>query len=322
MTPPKNFYHLWLRILLNNQSACRNEIELAFQNYYAFCKTQGIEINHFLAADYYLATNKPEKAKIELEKVDTASLNSFNYVQYYASVSKAEKLTHNYKEALKAHERYTERLSRINLDVHKNDVRFLEERSQSELAKANARFRTVILLILIILILSVAIGSITFLMIKKKQLNYELNNAKAEYGFLKEVANAGHDFPEEIQKTVNERIIALKTFIQAKRPIPIVEGRKLMEMNDKRKDMLSGIGLIYAATFPIFVSKLTKYGLTADEIGLCVMYLSGYSAKELNYYKNTYLAYQANTVIRQKIGLDPNSIKLTTWLKNLFEESL
>lgn len=322
LTPPKNFYHLWLRILLNNQSACRNEIELAFQNYYAFCKTQGIEINHFLAADYYLATNKPEKAKIELEKVDTASLNSFNYVQYYASVSKAEKLTHNYKEALKAHERYTERLSRINLDVHKNDVRFLEERSQSELAKANARFRTVILLILIILILSVAIGSITFLMIKKKQLNYELNNAKAEYGFLKEVANAGHDFPEEIQKTVNERIIALKTFIQAKRPIPIVEGRKLMEMNDKRKDMLSGIGLIYAATFPIFVSKLTKYGLTADEIGLCVMYLSGYSAKELNYYKNTYLAYQANTVIRQKIGLDPNSIKLTTWLKNLFEESL
>ena len=322
LTPPKNFYHLWLRMLINNQPSDRNEIESAFLDYDEFCKTQGVEISHFLAADYYLATSNPAQAVEELQKVDLNSLNSFEYVQYFASLANAQKLMLNYKEALEANEAYTERLNRMNLDIHNNDVRFLEERAQSALASANARFRLVIVLIILAIILTTAISSITYLSIKKKRLNQELENAQAEYSFLKEVAQAGHDYPEEIYKTINERVLALKPYIYTSKPIPIIEGHKLKEMNEKRKDMLSGIGLIYAATFPVFVSKLTRYGLTADEIGLCVMYLSGYSAKELNYYKNTYLAYQTNTVIRKKIGLDANGTKLATWLKQLFEESL
>lgn len=83
--------------------------------------------------------------------------------------------------------------------------------------------------------------------------------------------------------------------------------------------MLGGIGLIYAATYPGFVSKLSGYGLTVEEIGLCCMYVSGYSAKELNPQNNTYQAYIENVAIRQKLGLDANGIKLTTWLKSLFD---
>ncbi len=231
---PKNYYHLWLRLLLNNPTADKKEIESAFRDYEAYCKLNGTEINHLIAADYYLAVDDPQKSVKELEVVNTATLKTFSYVQYYASLASAEKRLLNYREALEAHELYTEKLNRMNLSIHNNDVRYLEERSQAELDKTKAKLRLIVLLIFIVITISVAISSITYLIIKKKSLNRELENAKAEYGFLKEVAKAGHDYPEDIQKTINERIIALKSYIYTSKPLPIIEGRKLKEMNDKR----------------------------------------------------------------------------------------
>ena len=84
--------------------------------------------------------------------------------------------------------------------------------------------------------------------------------------------------------------------------------------------MLATIGLIYAAVYPGFVSRLSKLGLTAEEIGLCCMYVAGYSSKEIEDIKYANKLYQQNTIIRKKLGLSPNGEKLSSWLRVLFEE--
>ena len=91
-------------------------------------------------------------------------------------------------------------------------------------------------------------------------------------------------------------------------------------INEDRKEMLRSIALLYAFTYPDFVSDLSESGLTAEEIGLCVLYLIGYSLKEMDNFLSAPSILHINLDIRRKLDLPTNGIKLKTKLKEMFEE--
>lgn len=79
--------------------------------------------------------------------------------------------------------------------------------------------------------------------------------------------------------------------------------------------------MIYALTYPHFVQELTRFSLSPEEIGMCALYLSGYSSKELSDLLARGDIYHLNSGIRSKIGEPVASTKLHIWLKTLFEQT-
>lgn len=79
--------------------------------------------------------------------------------------------------------------------------------------------------------------------------------------------------------------------------------------------------MIYALTYPNFVRELTRYSLSLEEIGMCALYQSGYSSKELADLLARGDIYHLNGAIRAKIGVPVASTKLHIWLKALFEQT-
>ena len=85
--------------------------------------------------------------------------------------------------------------------------------------------------------------------------------------------------------------------------------------------MLKSIGMIYALSYPVFTSRLVNYGLSAEEVGLCALYVCGFSSKEMKDYLHTGSILHINGSIRKKIGESVDGMKLNTWLNKLFSES-
>lgn len=323
LSPPADYYNLRLRVFLLDKKEDTAALESAYKDYYKCCSDQGLEVDHLLSGVYYAAGNQPAQAAHELDLISGGieGLDTFSFILYYTTLAKVQRQSGNYKEALSAVELYNNKLQEQNLAIHRNDVRFLEERAANEIERSEARHRSVFLFILLVVAVIVTIASLTHFVNAKRRFDFELEQAKTEYRFLSEMNETSQICPEEIKRTIRKRVLALRPFIISERPLQIKDNDRLRETNDKRKDMLCSIGLMFAASYPEFVLKLSRLGLSAEEIGLCCMYVSGYSAKELNSQKNSNKTYLDNAAIRQKLGLDPNGIKLSTWLKALFEET-
>ncbi len=321
ITPPTDYYDLNLRILLLSNSDNKDELHCVYNEYSRSVADQGKEKDHLLSAMYYLACGKTDAAADELGKLenDINKLDSFSFILYHTTLAKVQKGRGEYEAALATVEFYNNRLQEMNIAIHQKDVRYMEERARNELGQLKSKHRNIMLVSLLFVFIALVVIISLYYVRAKKQFDRELNNAKAEYNFLKEVSEPGQLYTDDVKHAINDRIQALRPYIFSARPLTIRDTDHLKKTSEKRKDMLGGIGLIYAATYPGFVSKLSGYGLTVEEIGLCCMYVSGYSAKELNPQNNTYQAYIENVAIRQKLRLDTNGIKLTTWLKSLFD---
>ena len=124
--------------------------------------------------------------------------------------------------------------------------------------------------------------------------------------------------PEGVETALNARLKAIRPYLLSSKFLPESED-KLRGMEKSQTEFLNSIGLLYAMTFPAFVRDLANHNLTTEEIGLCGMYLSGYSTKELDSDKNKGKLYKINSEIRKKLNIPANGVKLNTWLRNRLE---
>lgn len=323
---PLRYYSSVLRLSLLRHKIDDEAITIddAYREYVQQCLERGQDINHMLAADYFLYKNEPRKALQELKQEEGQSYSdTFTSIQYYATLAEVHKRLANFESALESHERCDSLLSSVNLAVHNNDVRFLEERTESELAELKQKNRIGWLCLLLSISLVAFAYALYRYVSNKRYFEEEFAKASNEYLFLKTIAEANRKYPVEVKSEIDARILALKPFIDLKQKdlFKLGDVRNLKDINNKRIQMRSSIGLIYAALYPGFVSALSRKGLTAEEIGLCCMYLAGYSSKEIDIDPFSNNLYQENRQIRKTLGLPANGIKLTTWLRNLFEDT-
>ena len=321
IAPSTRFHNLRLRLLLNHPEGRKEAIESAFQDYSSWCKETGAEIDNILAADYYLNNGKYQKAAEAINRIDPQSLtDSFSKIQYYTTLSSVRSATGNFKEALDANQIYLSLLDKANVEIYNNDVRFLEERTSVELKQMRSRYRvTLMAILLIVAIIAITLTSVQYIR-KRNLLRSELEIARAEYGFLRELSEEHKQYPERFRQTISTCLQAFKPYLLSKGQSLSKINSNLVGLNKERHNMLSAIGIVYSSAYPRFVSDLSSRGLTADEIGLCCMYISGYSAKELDNRITPNKQYHDNSSIRTKLGLSPNGEKLSSWLRELFEE--
>lgn len=94
------------------------------------------------------------------------------------------------------------------------------------------------------------------------------------------------------------------------------------QIDDLKKNknyIVDSIGLLYAVTYPDFISDLRAYGLTSSEIGYCCLYLLGLNIPEAGeVIGKVSSVYNVNSSIRKKIGI--TGTNLDKWLINRFTE--
>lgn len=311
------FYQSRLPIFVELHPTDIDSIVVLRNLYLDACDAEGMTPDYLMLANSYVKTKEPDIAYYNLMRSNPAT--QFNTFEHYAILAEILKAKGDFKGALDAVVKMDKALADINLSVFNNDVRFMEERHQFELQQIKSN-NTRLHLILGILLLSAALIIAIFTFAKRrKSIKEELKKAREEYEFLIPFAKSMDNTSEHFSEAIRERLAALRPFAISKEKV--LSPKHLKELNmvsSERHEFLISTGLLLAMTYPRYVSSLIKLGLTPEEIGLCALYLSGYSSKELNqssYFGNIY---RVNSGIRSKLGLPVNGEKIHSRLKEIF----
>lgn len=293
LSAPPRFYRSRLFSLLKYSNGAGESLDTAFTDYVAACAASRQELDHPLAADYYLRAGNLQMAEAELAKVDPDALvDLFSTAGYYASLASLQMAQGREKESLATHEYYEGLLSQANLDIYNSDVRFLEERARAEKEQQITKHRTTLLMAF----LALALVAVAFVLYTKKSSLHRV-------GY------------EEARRQV------IKPLITSDNPSLLAdEIKKLLNSNKEYGDLLHSTVILFNAYYPAFVAELSGRGLTTEEIGLCCLYLYGYSTKELSSSPTSHRLYNVNTNIRKKLDIPANSEKISTWIKRIFDE--
>ena len=308
-------YHkqiLWNYLVSNNPQ--KDSVATLFQQYICLCNKEHSSYNHLLATYAFLALDDTEQAKKEFAHC-SASGSDYDDILYYDAWTELHKKTGDYKTALEGQIEHENAVERISLQVFNNDVRFLEERHKTELDKQRDNYIKSWLALLVVMMAGLAGYGI----VRMVKYRAALKEAKEEYDFIAKLTESEDGAMKEV---LSDRLYALEPYITKKKIMPVQSGRKGLEkMDEDRKAMLRSVGMIYALTYPKFVSELVRHKLSPEEVGMCSMYVSGYSSKELSDLLDRGDIYHLNSSIRAKIGEEISSSRLHSWLKETFNNS-
>lgn len=314
------YYFSRLRTMMPDGLAPKDSLQSWFSNYLSLCSLEGAPYDHHLAADVYLALDKLESAEEEFRLCNEPA-GDYDKILYFATLSELYRRLGDADKALEGRYEYERAVENLSVGVFNNDVRFLEERHRDEMQKRRSSYIISWMVVLILLLVGFGVYGTVRSARKRKEYQEALQNARNEYSFIMTLASQGES-TEEVKGILQKRIQALRPYITKRRIMPVEPGRKGLEkLDEDRKDMLRSIGMIYALTYPHFVQELTRFSLSPEEIGMCALYLSGYSSKELSDLLARGDIYHLNSGIRAKIGEPVASTKLHIWLKTLFEQT-
>lgn len=318
---PAAYHDARLRIEVTNTATDKDLISRTLQDYREASARQGVTADPVLTAKAELALSNTHEARTIMDGVpDPGPDAGFQTIDYCSTISAIEDALGNHEASLRYRKQYEAAVEAVNLTVFNNDVRFLEERHEDEKHREAAR-RRLILTGSALLALAVA-GVVTFLLYLRRKKLYEksLREAGAEYEFIKNMLSNGREGNKEYEDMLRARLLALKphlerTGIGRKRP----SNKEVARLAENRTKMLESIALMCALTHPRFTSVLAGRGLTAEEIGLCSLYVSDYRPQELPDILGKGSIYHRNTEIRSKLGDLVEGTTLPVWLRQLFD---
>lgn len=318
---PVEYYESRLRIAVGDTTETKESIIEKLEAYACKCDSFSVLPKYLLLAQIHTKTGNISEAEIALDKYhfDPSACSGFEKIQYYSELFELNKAKGRFEEALNAELIYQELIENFHNSVFNNDVRFIEERYKNAL-KAEKSLRLRIGLSLLVALLLAGIVAL-IAVFKKRADSYKraVSEAQSEYKFITEMMDDGHGHGE-LKDTLEKRIKTLRPYLYSDKFSPnVFASRKDIEHIDEgRKELLRSVGMVYALSYKDFVSRLLDYGLTAEEVGLCALYVSGYSLKEMNDYLHTGSIIHINGNIRKKIGPSIEGLKLHTWLKQVF----
>ena len=318
---PVEYYESRLRIAIGDTTETKESIIDKLESYASKCDSFSIQPKYLLLAQIYTKTSNINEAEKALDKYhfNPLACSGFEKIQYYSELFELNRAKGRFEEALNAELIYQELIENFHNSVFNNDVRFIEERYKNAL-KAEKSLRLRIGLSLLVALLLAGIVAL-IAVFKKRADSYKraVSEAQSEYKFITEMMDDGHGHGE-LKDTLEKRIKTLRPYLYSDKFSPnVFASRKDIEHIDEgRKELLRSVGMVYALSYKDFVSRLLDYGLTAEEVGLCALYVSGYSLKEMNDYLHTGSIIHINGNIRKKIGPSIEGLKLHTWLKQVF----
>lgn len=290
-------------------------------------------IQWHIIAKAYLSAGCTEEALTMLDnyaKYYDVSLN----ISYYGILSDVLEELGDYERALNAQKIFAELVKEEDVKRHRSDIEVVEDSYRSELIQTRQRHYTSYAISISILLLTLLLYMNIKWKVQRQHNKKDLEELQQEYAALvslKERMDGTYQYlsgqiskqshtDQELMKVLGQRIKSLAAFLQ--QPIPDSLSKVASQIDDLKKNknyIVDSIGLLYAVTYPDFISDLRAYGLTSSEIGYCCLYLLGLNIPEAGeVIGKVSSVYNVNSSIRKKIGI--TGTNLDKWLINRFTE--
>ncbi|MBO4671321.1 MAG: hypothetical protein J5640_05705 [Bacteroidales bacterium] len=321
---PATYYESLLRIALADLNAAADVLTPKYEDYISSCVASGTTPDNLLTCRALMRTGRLKDAEEAISQYQLLpNTPEFTQLNYYGTLEELYKATGNYRLAFETLLEYQIIQENVQLRIFNNDLRFQEERYNNLIQRSRDMRLKVLLSLLAALLLSALIYFGTVWKKRDKANKEALVSVRSEYKYISGLLDSTNENPENFRNTLTSRLQALRPYIYSDKLSPsMFSARKDIEHIDEgRKEMLKNIGMVYALSYPHFVSKLLEYGLSAEEVGLCSLYIAGYSSKEMNTYLHTGSILHINGNIRKKIGSTVEGVKLQTWLKQVFSDA-
>ena len=321
--PQSLFYSSMLRIERITSPENVDSLKDTYDRYKRLCVMENKEADYLLSAGVENTLGNYAEALALLDKcTPSSSAPSFDSADYYYSASTAYQGLGDYKRAMENKQKYDEIVEAINLSVFNNDVRFIEERYRTSQKIYKDRIIKVCLTGLIVLFVVGSLITLQFYIRRKHEYEQAIADAHTEYDYFRGMLNQNSDGNPDFDDILMARLSALKPFLEGsgigrKRP----NNKELAKLAEDRKRMLESIGLMCSLTHPRFASVLAKQQLTAEEIGICSLYVTDYRPKELPDILGRRSIYQRNSEIREKLSDLVAGTTLPVWLRRLYEQA-
>ena len=327
--------HHYHRLVLLNMIDTEEDADTCLehaQKYIEEYPQQGM-INWHIIARVYLYAGDPDIAYKMLQKYamyhDVTSDAS-----YYGNLADILDAVGNHKEALEAHRTFAMLVKKKDVARHLSDIKLVEERFENELiqSRQNHVMSYAIGIAILLLVISIYI-SLKWRKERRRNRN-DLRDLQQEYDALvalKERMDSTYHYlssqmtaqsytDHELRVVLGQRIKSLSAFLQ--NPIPDSLSKVAAQIDDLKKNknyIVDSIGLLYAVTYPDFVSELRSHDLTSSEIGYCCLYVLGLNIPEAGEVIGKVSSiYNVNSSIRKKLCI--SGMNLDKWLAKRFGE--
>lgn len=317
--PSDYYYYLFYSKCFDCQVEA-DSVKRYYTLYCNACEREGTSPDSLLMVDFLVKLNAFKEAKGLFSQISikTASTTS-DSINYYSTAAGLNKGLADLEQYYEANLKCRQLIDRMNNNIFDKDVRFLEERFKHDIQLRHKKKEISILsaFILILLMTTGIVLSVVF--VRQKRLKVMVNEAREEYLFMqKAFSSSGEKESNDIRQQLRNRVLVLTPYFQEP-PLKPIGRNELRALRRDNNEMLRNIGFIYSLSYPDYVARLVRYGLNAEEIGLCSLYASGFITKELFDIIERSRINEINSRIRMKIGKDVSGHTLPAFLRTLFD---
>ena len=252
---------------------------------------------------------------------------------YYYYAAEIFSLQGDYENAYNNLKIYQKSTNKKDLEIHRSDTKFLEERYMSQKKAMEQKYLIVVLILTVITIVSISLYLYSYFreinrrrMLKvqeleeqKSQLSNEYEKALLEQKKLRAIISQ-RPINAEVVKVIEERLQILNRFIVSYIS-GVNMGNSIMELNNylnNNEHFMQSTILSFELTNPKFIKFLRKHNLTENEISHCCLYCIGLNGAEISNYLNIKYIYKKSSVIREKLKIE--SVNIETFLLKKMKE--
>ena len=290
-------------------------------------------------ANAYVKLGQYEDALQAIEQYKNSTKAS-EEIKYKALKSKIYERLGRYEESLRAWKEYMVVSDSTTWAIMQQDTKFVEERHNLEMAKAqetDAKNKRTIAIMACVIAL---IGSLLVIMIIRRRLqitrakNRELEVEKQRYEQLYADAIAERNaltkmvedssVREEAKAVIKARLDVLNKVIISQITGTTSANKKAYEELESllanRESFIESTRLAIEGNNPKFITALKRQGLTNEEISICCLYAIGLKGKDIKAYTNQPRHYNQSADIRHKLGLTESDTNLSIFLRDMLEK--
>ena len=290
-------------------------------------------------ANAYIRLGQYEDARQAIEQYKNSTKAS-EEIKYKALKSEIYERLGRYEESLRAWKEYMVVSDSTTWAIMQQDTKFVEERHNLEMAKAqetDAKNKRTIAIMACVIAL---IGSLLVIMIIRRRLqitrakNRELEVEKQRYEQLYADAVAerdaltkmveGSNVRDEAKAVIKARLDVLNKVIISQITGTTSANKKAYEELESllanKESFIESTRLAIEGNNPEFITALKQRGLTDEEINICCLYAIGLKGKDIKAYTSQPRHYHHSADIRHKLGLTESDTNLSIFLRDMLEK--
>ena len=296
-------------------------------------------IDWLTLANAYIKLGLYEEALQAIEQYKNSTKAS-EEIKYKALKSEIYERLGRYEESLRAYKEYMVVSDSTTWAVIQQDTKFVEERHNLEMAKAqetDAKDKRTIAIMACVIAL---IGSLLVIMIIRRRLqitrakNRELEVEKQRYEQLYADAIAERDtltkmiedlsINAQAKAVIKARLDVLNKVIISQITGTASANKKAIEelesLLEDKATFIDSTRLTMEGNNPEFIAALKRQGLTNEEINICCLYAIGLKGKDIKAYTSQPRHYNQSADIRHKLGLTESDTNISIFLRDMLEK--